>query len=100
MRRRMAMSSTNTIGRKLWAAVLCAAMTVIVIIAATEAHPLGNFTINHFARIEPGAHRIAMHYVIDMAEIPAFEELQKISRDASPSDDEMAAYARQLAQRL
>ena len=93
------MSSTSTIGKKLRAA-LCAAMTVIGIIATADAHPLGNFTINHFARIEPGAHRIAMHYVIDMAEIPAFQELQKISRDASPSDDELAAYAGQLALRL
>ena len=66
------------------------------------AHPLGNFTINHFARIEVGPQRIAIHYVIDMAEIPAFQELQRIDSDGdgSPSADEINAYAEQTGARL
>src|SRR3954468_11624881 len=100
MKRRMLMSNTNTTGKRLQTALLCIAATIIGIIATADAHPLGNFTINHFARIEPRADRIGVHYVIDMAEIPAFQELQKISRDASPSSDELTAYARQLAPQL
>jgi ABC-type nickel/cobalt efflux system permease component RcnA len=63
------------------------------------AHPLGNFTINHFARIEPGPQRIAIRYVIDMAEIPAFQELQKIDTDGdgSQSAAELSAYALQAS---
>ena len=40
------------------------------------AHPLGNFSINQYSalRIEP--HRIDLHYIIDMAEIPTFQALQ------------------------
>ena len=45
------------------------------------AHPLGNFTINHFTRIEIGTDRVKLHSVIDMAEIPTFQELQKIDSD-------------------
>jgi ABC-type nickel/cobalt efflux system permease component RcnA len=43
---------------------------------ASEAHPLGNFSISHYAgiRIEPGF--IELHYLIDMAEIPTFQEMQ------------------------
>ena len=45
------------------------------------AHPLGNFTINHFTRIEVGGDRVKLHSVIDMAEIPTFQELQTIDTD-------------------
>ena len=37
------------------------------------AHPLGNFTINHLARIEARAHDLRVHYVLDIAEIPTFQ---------------------------
>jgi ABC-type nickel/cobalt efflux system permease component RcnA len=45
----------------------------LVVPAAVMAHPLGNFTINHYAglRVEPD--RIVMDLVIDQAEIPTFE---------------------------
>lgn len=41
-----------------------------------EAHPLGNFTINHYSRIQPSGDRVYVLYVLDMAEIPAFRERQ------------------------
>jgi ABC-type nickel/cobalt efflux system permease component RcnA len=40
------------------------------------AHPLGNFTISHYAGLELEADAIRIRYVIDMAEIPTFQELQ------------------------
>jgi len=40
---------------------------------SVSAHPLGNFTINHLARIEPDARRLHVHYVLDIAEIPTFQ---------------------------
>ncbi len=52
------------------------------------AHPLGNFSINHYARIEVGADAIAIRYVIDMAEIPTFQEIresQMVPAEADPS---------------
>jgi len=39
------------------------------------AHPLGNFTINHYAGLQVGRAAIAIDFVIDMAEIPAFQEI-------------------------
>src|SRR5205807_277357 len=41
--------------------------------AAAAAHPLGNFTINRFSRLEVSGHRIYVRYVLDMAEIPTFQ---------------------------
>jgi len=58
------------------------------------AHPLGNFTINHFTRIEVGNDRVKLHSVIDMAEIPTFQELQKIDTNGNGkvSTEELDAY--------
>ena len=67
----------------------------------TSAHPLGNFTINHFSRLEVGISQIKVHYVIDMAEIPTFQELQLIDtdRDGKTSDAELQRYSSVLAGR-
>ena len=64
-----------------------------------SAHPLGNFTINRYSRIEPHADSIYIRYVLDMAEIPTFQEMPKIDldRDGQVSDEERAAY---LAKRV
>ncbi len=41
--------------------------------AGAWAHPLGNFTINHLAEIRPARGVLRVHYVLDLAEIPAFQ---------------------------
>lgn len=63
------------------------------------AHPLGNFTVNHFARVEVGAARVGVRYVVDMAEIPAFQEAQKIDADGDGvvSDAELNLYVGRVA---
>src|SRR2546427_7576881 len=67
--------------------------------AVALAHPLGNFTINHLARIEVGSDRVKLHSVIDMAEIPTFQELQKIDTDGDgkASTEELDAYVDRAA---
>jgi len=49
-------------------ACLCAFTTVTV-----QAHPLGNFTINHLVVVHPQSGRLRLHYVLDIAEIPSFQ---------------------------
>src|SRR6185503_2251318 len=58
------------------------------------AHPLGNFTINHYARLEVARDQVRIRYVLDYAEIPTFQEKQNMDPDADGtiSDDEKAAY--------
>ena len=46
-----------------------------------EAHPLGNFTINRYTRIELSKDTIHLRYVLDMAEIPTFQERAAIDTD-------------------
>jgi nickel/cobalt transporter (NicO) family protein len=41
--------------------------------AVAAAHPLGNFTINRFARVEVAGDTLYVRYVVDMAEIPTLQ---------------------------
>ncbi len=86
---------------RLAAWLLAVGLMIIAMAGAAIAHPLGNFTINHYARIHIHDDRIAIRYVIDMAEIPAFQELQSIGaeRDSAASSEKLNAYAEQSAAR-
>jgi nickel/cobalt transporter (NicO) family protein len=50
-----------------------AAVAALMLPAAASAHPLGNFTINRFSRLETSGPRLYVLYVLDMAEIPTFQ---------------------------
>ncbi len=54
-------------------AFLAAALAAFVLPATASAHPLGNFTVNRFSRIEVAGPRIYVRYVLDLAEIPTFQ---------------------------
>jgi len=43
-----------------------------------DAHPLGNFTINHYAGLQVTPDQVEIDYVLDMAEIPAFQEINQL----------------------
>jgi nickel/cobalt transporter (NicO) family protein len=62
---------------------------------AALAHPLGNFTVNRYTEIDLTPRHIRLTYVLDMAEIPTFEELGSIdgNRDGVASDGERQAWA-------
>jgi ABC-type nickel/cobalt efflux system permease component RcnA len=81
--------------------LLAAACLVLISFGNVLAHPLGNFTINHFVRLEVGAEKIKLHYVIDMAEIPTFQELQLITGNGvgSTSKGELHAYSARVTAR-
>jgi ABC-type nickel/cobalt efflux system permease component RcnA len=68
----------------------------------TWAHPLGNFTVNHYSRLEPSGDGVQVVYVLDMAEIPTFQERWRVDadRDGNVSDDEQERHADALAEEL
>jgi ABC-type nickel/cobalt efflux system permease component RcnA len=55
-------------------AALAVLAAVLVLPAAADAHPLGNFSINHQARVAVSADRVDVTYILDQAEIPTFQE--------------------------
>lgn len=55
-----------------------------------DAHPLGNFTINHYAGLQVTRDGVGIDYVLDLAEIPAFQEINHLdtnhNRRAEPTE--------------
>lgn len=65
---------------------------------AAAAHPLGNFTVNRYAALHLTPARVAVRYVLDLAEIPAFQALAELDADhdgAADADERRAWSARQ-----
>ena len=85
------------------APALLAGLAWLAILPATAlAHPLGNFTINHYADLTIGRTAVDVDLVIDMAEIPTFQERQGMDADGdgSISDEEGDAWAGTACQTL
>jgi nickel/cobalt transporter (NicO) family protein len=53
--------------------LLIVALAALALPVAAAAHPLGNFTVNRFSRVEVAGPRVYVHYVLDLAEIPTFQ---------------------------
>jgi ABC-type nickel/cobalt efflux system permease component RcnA len=66
---------------------LLVALAALAAPVVASAHPLGNFTVNRFSRIEISGPRVYVLYVLDMAEIPTFQAGKIDAR----------AYARRIA---
>jgi nickel/cobalt transporter (NicO) family protein len=55
-------------------AVLIAVVLVLLGAAPADAHPLGNFSVNHLSTVSISADRVEVRYVLDQAEIPTVQE--------------------------
>jgi hypothetical protein len=51
------------------------ALIIAIFPAASFAHPMGNFSINHYSGIAIQGDSVDVLYLIDMAEIPTFREM-------------------------
>ena len=69
---------------------------------AVAAHPLGNFTVNLYSRLDLYSDVIRIRYVLDMAEIPTFQEMEAIDTDGDGrvSDAESQRYLAQKTDEL
>ncbi|MEH2292170.1 nickel/cobalt transporter [Nostoc sp.] len=67
-----------------------------------DAHPLGNFTINHYAGVQVAPDGVGIDYVLDMAEIPAFQEINHLdtNRDRKAEPIETVQYPNQKCQEV
>jgi len=63
--------------------------------APAWAHPLGNFTLNRYSGIELSPRTVRVHYVLDMAEIPTYQEQPTIDAngDGTVTTAERQAWA-------
>jgi nickel/cobalt transporter (NicO) family protein len=77
-----------------------AMLTAMVLARPVEAHPMGNFSINHYAKIVAGAETIELDYIIDMAEIPTFQEVQANGLVPKVGNPSITPYLAHQADRL
>lgn len=56
-------------------------------VSTAAAHPLGNFTINHYAGLDVQPHAIVIDYLLDMAEIPTFQEIAALDANGNGQAD-------------
>ena len=79
--------------------ILLTAWILIVPNSAT-AHPLGNFSISHYSGIRVSKDAIELRYMIDMAEIPTFQEIQESGIEPKAGDPSLEAYLARKAEIL
>jgi nickel/cobalt transporter (NicO) family protein len=54
--------------------LLLLGVVALLVPAAANAHPLGNFTVNRYSGIELSGAQVYVHYVLDLAEITTLQE--------------------------
>src|SRR5450631_3648016 len=72
--------------KKIFLFFLCAA-------AALMAHPMGNFSVSHYAKLQPSASGVELQYVLDLAEIPTFEMLRGWNIERTAPQAEIESHA-------
>ena len=78
---------------------LSALFLVLGLSRLASAHPMGNFSVNHYSKITLESDRIRIRYLIDLAEIPTYQELQQANISATAIDPNSTTVINCLAAR-
>lgn len=78
----MRQTMTKRVGFASMLALLLSALSTILV----AAHPLGNFSVNRYSRLEIARDEIVLTYVLDLAEIPTLQELRAAGVQAGAVD--------------
>src|SRR2546422_783930 len=57
--------------------VVLSAVGLLLIPSLSWAHPMGNFSISHYSALRIGEETIELRHLLDLAEIPTFQEIQE-----------------------
>src|SRR3954466_2277287 len=81
---------------RLLVALALSSAALALVVPAASAHPLGNFTINHYNGLRVSPTTILVDHVTDFAEIPTFSERRTMDTDGDGqvTDSESATYAK------
>ncbi len=75
-----------------------AVISLAICAVSVMAHPLGNFSVNQYSRLEVEKSNIKIRQILDMAEIPTFQLKSGIDtdKDGIYSQSELNAYAEKI----
>jgi nickel/cobalt exporter len=79
---------------------IVATLVIMLFSVQAFAHPMGNFSISHYAGIHIRPDSVELDYLIDMAEIPTFQEMQQSGMPADSGDSLVTKYLRSKATNL
>jgi len=71
---------------------MLALLWMILNAATSFAHPMGNFSVNHYSKIAVGQRSIEILYLVDMAEIPTYQEIRQFDITAKADDPSVELY--------
>ncbi|MCB0161896.1 MAG: hypothetical protein KDD83_27345, partial [Caldilineaceae bacterium] len=70
----------RTLGR-----LLVVALAALLLPVVATAHPLGNFSVNRYAKLDVHHTHVDLLYIVDMAEIPTLQARNAAGLDADPA---------------
>src|SRR5262249_42479032 len=76
------------------------ALAFLVAAPVAEAHPMGNFSISRYSGLTVEPESIELRYLVDMAEIPTFQEIQESGIVAEAGHPGLDGYLAQKAEAL
>ena len=76
------------------------ALILLAFTGSGSAHPLGNFSISQYSALRIGGNEIELRYLIDMAEIPTFQEIQENGIVPKTGDSSLNTYLQRKAELL
>ncbi|MCC6454628.1 MAG: sulfite exporter TauE/SafE family protein [Caldilineaceae bacterium] len=82
--------------------LLCVFVMLAIFPHTAFAHPMGNFSVNRYSRLDVGTEAVQLLYIVDMAEIPTHAErtAMDINRDDVISPEEEQGYLEAVAATL
>src|SRR5579862_8843125 len=69
----------------------------LVLTAGAFAHPMGNFSVSHYARFEVKKDAVDLTYALDLAEIPTFDLLRSWGLERTSPQEMLNARSREQA---
>ena len=76
------------------------ALMLLAFAGSGSAHPLGNFSISQYSALRIGGNEIELRYLVDMAEIPTFQEIQENGIVPKTGDASLNNYLQRKAELL
>src|SRR5262249_50665787 len=92
-------AGTRPVNRTRFLLSFALSVSALALVApATSAHPLGNFTINHYSGLRVSPTDVLVDHVTDFAEIPTFSERRSMDTDGDGDVSEQESHAYALAE--
>jgi nickel/cobalt exporter len=78
--------------RKIGKTLILLLATVFLGTAAAVAHPMGNFSVSHYSKLTIDKTSVNILYLIDLAEIPTYQDIRQYGFTPNSNDPSVNAY--------